>query len=157
MALKMGRCAAHLASRLGSIAPKGFANRTGPKIQYGLLAQLVEHRVHIAGATGSSPVQTTRKKHLRKQVLFSTKSVPSERVKSTPWVRSLCGEIPLRGVRKRIYFHREAKPNDFTRGRMPEDFTAAQAVISLTSPSMRPLLSTKAREVSCCYNSLGMV
>ena len=29
-------------------------------IGYGLLAQLVEHRVHIAGATGSSPVQTTR-------------------------------------------------------------------------------------------------
>ena len=26
---------------------------------YGLLAQLVEHRVHIAGVTGSSPVQTT--------------------------------------------------------------------------------------------------
>ncbi len=25
----------------------------------GLLAQLVEHRVHIAGVTGSSPVQTT--------------------------------------------------------------------------------------------------
>ena len=26
----------------------------------GLLAQLVEHRVHIAGVTGSSPVQTTK-------------------------------------------------------------------------------------------------
>ena len=29
---------------------------------YGLLAQLVEHIVHIDGVTGSSPVQTTRNK-----------------------------------------------------------------------------------------------
>ena len=28
---------------------------------YGLLAQLVEHIVHIDGVTGSSPVQTTEK------------------------------------------------------------------------------------------------
>ena len=58
----MGRSAAHLAERLGSKAPKGFANRTRRrKVNNGLLAQLVEHRVHIAGATGSSPVQTTKK------------------------------------------------------------------------------------------------
>ena len=31
--------------------------------EHGLLAQLVEHIVHIDGVTGSSPVQTTRKTH----------------------------------------------------------------------------------------------
>ena len=30
------------------------------KTDYGLLAQLVEHIVHIDGVTGSSPVQTTK-------------------------------------------------------------------------------------------------
>ena len=30
-------------------------------IYLGLLAQLVEHRVHIAGVIGSSPIQTTIK------------------------------------------------------------------------------------------------
>ena len=38
---------------------------------YGLLAQLVEHIVHIDGVTGSSPVQTTRNKdHLRGDPFF---------------------------------------------------------------------------------------
>ena len=32
------------------------------------------------------------------------------------WVKSLRGEIPLRGERGRILFHRKAKPNDFTKG-----------------------------------------
>ena len=46
---------------------------------YGLLAQLVEHIVHIDGVTGSSPVQTTRNKdHLRGDPFFvsSQRSYP---------------------------------------------------------------------------------
>lgn len=37
---------------------RGAAN-TAKQTEYGRMAQLVEHRVHIAGVTGSSPVATT--------------------------------------------------------------------------------------------------
>ena len=48
---------------------------------YGLLAQLVEHIVHIDGVTGSSPVQTTRKKdHLRGDPFFVSPVAISEPV-----------------------------------------------------------------------------
>lgn len=33
---------------------------TAKQTEYGRMAQLVEHRVHIAGVTGSSPVATTK-------------------------------------------------------------------------------------------------
>ena len=48
---------------------------------YGLLAQLVEHIVHIDGVTGSSPVQTTRNKdHLRGDPFFVSPVAISEPV-----------------------------------------------------------------------------
>ena len=53
-------------SRAGSIPVSGTIYRG--------VEQLVARRAHNPEAVGSSPIPATRKKHLRKQVLFSTKS-----------------------------------------------------------------------------------
>ena len=45
-------------------------------ITRGALAQLGAHNTGSVGVRGSSPLCSTRKKHLRKQVLFSMISVP---------------------------------------------------------------------------------
>ena len=68
-ALRKGRGAAFSAGRLGSLRPRGSIFEPGREIKYGLLAQLVEHRVHIAGVIGSSPIQTTKSACLM-QALF---------------------------------------------------------------------------------------
>ena len=50
-----------------------------PKIRYSSVAQSVERMTVNHDVTGSSPVRGARKKHLRKQVLFSTKSADGGR------------------------------------------------------------------------------
>ena len=52
------------------------------EISLGLLAQLVEHIVHIDGVTGSSPVQTTTRKSLEKSRLFLFYTFPQRGYKS---------------------------------------------------------------------------
>ena len=49
-------------SELGRMAQLVVPTGTFVEIPNGLLAQLVEHIVHIDGVTGSSPVQTTNPK-----------------------------------------------------------------------------------------------
>jgi hypothetical protein len=62
---------------------------------------------HKAPAFDSSkPATPASKKHLRKQVLFAVKFVPSERVKYAGACEIACGsEIRLRRVGERISFH----------------------------------------------------
>ena len=50
----------------------------------------------VTDFAGPNPASPTRKKHLRKQVLFSTKSA-FVGINPLSWMKSLRDEIPLRG------------------------------------------------------------
>ena len=54
----------------------------------GLLAQLVEHIVHIDGVTGSSPVQTTNPPYVAGLFIFIL-TIPEEKVVSNGEIYSL--------------------------------------------------------------------
>ncbi len=57
----MGCVAGDDEANTSQIRPKNPHRLPKRIVDYGLLAQLVEHIVHIDGVTGSSPVQTTKK------------------------------------------------------------------------------------------------